>query len=305
MRKIMLMLVGLLLIPAAAFGQDDTNLDDIQAGALAQIEVDLSQIGEVPENSTPEYQRDLLRNKRITAHYAELYLSNPDQFQWAGLAAYVSNEVGNQMQIFQEAGFALLYPSTYQSIVDANIAVYADLYWQHDVYRQFGLDELERAYTDEMLGDTMIGGWRLIDMGDAESVEGGTRAFAEYEQGVILQQALYDPEFDFFDALPPTTVFASPIPGHDADFAGENIAIFEERWDWTLNDLLPGWLAYLDSNAEQAQVDLLMFVLNANADAYSERAAEIACEGDAACAAMALDACGDDLTVACLLSAAE
>ena len=295
------MLITLSLSLFASVAAANFDLEGLRDQTLEQITIDSSAITDIPEGSSPEFQRDLRRNRHITAYYAEIYLSNPEQFQWAGLAAYVSNEVGNQLKEFQEAGLANIFGNEYQAVVDANIAVYADIYWQHQAYREYGLDALEQAFEDGMISDSMLQAWRFIDQ---QAVDDGVVLLAEYEQGVVLQEVLYDPLYPFFAGFLRTTVFESPIPDHEAPFEGENIAEFDQRWEWTTNALLPGWSNFQEEQPERIRTDFLAFMLNAENDALTLAAAEYACEGDADCAATTLQVCADDLTVACLQSSA-
>lgn len=276
---------------------DVFDLDAVQDQAIMQITIDLDTITDIPEGSTSEFVRDLLRNKHITAYYAEMYLSNPEQFQWAGLAAYVSDEVGNQLGIFQEAGLAGIFTTEYQTIVDANIAVYADIYWQYQAYRQFGLASLEQAHEDELITDSILESWRSLD---EQNVDESVVLLAEFEQGVILQDALYDPLFEFFAGFLSTTPFESPIPDHDAPFEGDNIADFDQRWDWTVNMLLSGWSDFQDEQPDRIREDFLTLMLNTENDDVILMAVGLVCEDDGDCITMVMETCNDDMTVACL-----
>ena len=291
--------IVLFFLTSIVRADDVFDLQAVQDQAIMQITIDLDTITDVPEGSSAEFMRDLFRNKHITAYYAELYLSNPEQFQWAGLAAYVSNEVGNQLGIFQEAGLAGVFTTEYQTIVDANIAVYADIYWQYQAYRQFGLVSLEQAYADELITDSILESWRFLDQ---QNVDESVVLLAEFEQGVILQDALYDPLFEFFAGFLSTTSFESPIPDHDAPFEGDNIADFDQRWDWTVNMLLPGWSNFQDEQPDRIRDDFLTFMLNTENDDVILMAIELVCQDYADCITMILETCDDDTTVACLQS---
>jgi hypothetical protein len=111
------------------------------------------------------------RNRRISAAYATLWLADP-RFQWAGLAAFSSTQVGRSLAAaagsmqrvgndirasHTENSFEWLYKIMIPALVGAgtgylrgqlalgNLAVFLDVYPLHRFYAEHGLDELRDA----------------------------------------------------------------------------------------------------------------------------------------------------------------
>jgi len=64
-----------------------------------------------------------IKNQNITCAYAEIYLKNPAQYKWAGLAALVSGRIGIEEK---RARWKPDYPGLMISIMDGNKAVFND-----------------------------------------------------------------------------------------------------------------------------------------------------------------------------------
>jgi hypothetical protein len=112
-----------------------------------------------------------LRNQRISAAYASLWLRN-NRFQWAGLAAFASKQVGcgmkNAVQIMDRSeddiaanrdpdGFEWLFRTMLPAVVHVgagylrgrvslgNLAVFLDIYPLHRFYELHGLAQLKAS----------------------------------------------------------------------------------------------------------------------------------------------------------------
>jgi hypothetical protein len=115
-----------------------------------------------------------LRNQRISAAYASLWLRN-NRFQWAGLAAFASKQVGcgmlNAVQIMDRSeddiaadrepdGFEWLFRKMLPAVVHVgagymrgrvslgNLAVFLDIYPLHRFYELRGLAQLKAALNE-------------------------------------------------------------------------------------------------------------------------------------------------------------
>ncbi|HKU38004.1 MAG TPA: hypothetical protein VJR89_07655 [Polyangiales bacterium] len=147
-------------------------------------------------NRTSNVAQDML----ITKAYAEMYLSNPAVFKWAGMAAFASDTVGMGIQIGKATDMvidgqvrlnaaqtlpfdkAFRVPPTARInatdldnlLIEGNKAVYRDVYWQHLVYREKGVEEL-RGLLKNLAAqgrDILINGWTMIDAGAKASNSG-------------------------------------------------------------------------------------------------------------------------------------
>src|SRR5881296_2744912 len=96
------------------------------------------------------------RNQAITAAYAEMYLRDPQIYKWAGMAALTSATVGRGMYIMRGLKqtrlgsmiglFGREVAETFDNLGVGNLAVFADIYWQHMAYEQGGIAELEGIF---------------------------------------------------------------------------------------------------------------------------------------------------------------
>lgn len=232
-------------------------------------------IGLVPGQSLDTW--DLLkRNLRITEAYAEMYLRNPDVYKWAGMAALTSATVGRGMYLmlaakYSRMGFAVgLLPGEVDEIFErlgaGNGLVFSDIYWQHLAYERAGLLELESIFHAGQLDRRAYRGWRLIDRGrrtgDRDLVWEGNTVLLKFEQQYVLQPGVYDHNPALWKTI--AGWIPSPMPGQPETFevfsARGNIGIFEERWSWIEERMLPHWVELNERQAERVSRRLLRFV---------------------------------------------
>jgi hypothetical protein len=220
-------------------------------------------IGFNPES--PTHPKDIAElNRRITAAYAAMYLTNPVKFSWAGMAAVVSCDIGKRMRqaramreeagsLFVAAGSLITNAPTGTELGRAlgkgNLGVYADIYWQHLAYSQAGIAEMRNLKARGELPAQQLNAWELIDAGNESE---GNRQLLLYEQRVLLPRAVYDPHAAAFQKLSEIAHYApdfaglldSPIPG-GSSFSrcvpGGNLGAFDDRWRWIETSLLPAW----------------------------------------------------------------
>lgn len=225
-------------------------------------------IGFVPANATMP-RAIFVFNERITAAYAEMYLSDPSKFVWAGMAAFASNEVGLGLRrseaLIVEAGNPLIAlgalltnaptgTEMIRALGTGNLDVYADIFWQHLAYSSGGIDELRNLRDRGELTAELFEAWSQIDNGQ---VMEGNRALLQYEQSVTLQQGVYNQHAKAFANISWMSQFmpsllASPIPGDDVTFQaavpGGDLGQFDDRWEWIDSSMLPAWQTlYQDS----------------------------------------------------------
>ena len=224
-------------------------------------------------------------NHRITSAYAEMYLSNPDVFKWAGMAAFASKEVGDgmhQAEALRESGLPYIPfvpgmdisgTELLQALAQGNMGVYADLYWQHLAYQGGGIKELEKAYNAGELGRVPFEAWQKIDRGRRENNQSliweGNKALLEYEQKTVLQQGVYDQNRKLWREMSSAPVswfqeIESPIPGDGISFndykGGGDIGSFDDRWRWISESMLPAWQR-LDANRAESTRQVQQFVI--------------------------------------------
>lgn len=216
-------------------------------------------------------------NKRITAAYANMYLKDPDKFLWAGMAALASCEVGKGLQAAKDlaesagtlVGATALVAGMptgtelLKALGGGNLAVYADMFWQHLAYAEGGINEMKQLRDQGELAPEVYEAWKLIDQGN---VWEGNRELLKYEQKVTLQQHIYDQHRKAFRDLSwlaqylPSQI-GSPIPGNKANFAecvpGGDLGDFEDRWKWVDNWLLPAWRKLVEEDPQKAREILI------------------------------------------------
>lgn len=201
-----------------------------------------------------------LRNLRITQAYSDMYLSRPEAFKWAGLAASISKEIGIRLaqaassnsfsahivfEIAKKAGWLspnldpeLLGSTIGHFLGSGNYFVFKDLYWQHLVARQCGIDDL-LLYS---LPPLVLDGWKEINLGiieeDQAKVWAGNKKLLEYEQSVTLQTHVYNADRALWKQLTEidrntVTLFKSPsgISFSDVNPNGD-FGVFADRWKW-------------------------------------------------------------------------
>jgi hypothetical protein len=190
-----------------------------------------------------------VRNYGITCAYAQMYMNDPVNFKWAGLAALVSGKIGER----QNDGD--LKTGLKEDIFSGNRAVFDDLFWQHKAFNEKGITEIERLYCSKAINEEAYSAWRKITEGN---VWEGNLDLLYYEQKNILQPALYagnnrETFWWWIDSWIAKAVkgniLVSPVPGESSVFPGNNISNFEERWNWIKDDIMPAWEKF-ESNPE-------------------------------------------------------
>ncbi|HJZ46113.1 MAG TPA: hypothetical protein VKE41_03065 [Roseiflexaceae bacterium] len=211
----------------------------------------------------------LKRNENVTAAYAEMYLRNPGVYKWAGMAALTSAAVGRGMYMIhylKQSRLGLmvgLFGSEVANVTAmlgaGNLAVFEDIYWQHLAYERAGIAELEQIYQAGGLDRRVMRSWRQIDAGrrtnDQELIWEGNRGLLHYEQKQVLQPAVYDGKRELWKAL--SGWIMSPIPGHaetiEAFAPGANIGVFDDRWAWIEQRMLPRWKELADHQPSRVE----------------------------------------------------
>src|SRR5215207_5585896 len=211
----------------------------------------------------------LKRNEYVTAAYSEMYLRNPVVYKWAGMAALTSAAVGRGMYMIhylKQSRLNMMVGLFGREVANVavmlgagNLAVFEDIYWQHLAYERAGIAELERIAQAGGLDRRVMRAWRQIDhgrqSGDQALIWAGNRGLLHYEQQQVLQPAVYDGDRELWKALSGWIV--SPIPGHaetiDSFAPNANIGVFDERWAWIEQRMLPRWQTLADQQPARVE----------------------------------------------------
>jgi hypothetical protein len=245
---------------------------------------------QVPGRLTDVDAKEL--NRRITASYAEMYLSRLSVFKWAGMAAFASAEVGRGMQRAWQLGFGdwglsaggtslvwigglvktgksvgpMLGKKLFWALSGGNRFVWWDIFWQHLAYREEGIAALMAAHKAGELSQAVLDAWRHIDTGhqsgDSALIWRGNRELLKYEQEVVLQIQVYDRSRDIWPLI--SDDVPSPIPEHGVKFTdyvpGGDIGSFKDRWKWIEESMLPAWMS-LELNKPEKVRSLLLALM--------------------------------------------
>ncbi|MEO0581107.1 MAG: vWA domain-containing protein [Bacteroidota bacterium] len=195
-------------------------------------------------------------NEGITCAYVDIYNRNPEKFKWAGLAALVSGEVGEQVDnplLALDPGFSSAFIA---NAITGNAAVFEDLAWQHLAFQNGGIEEIAKIYCSEQSNPNpaisldVYRAWLKIASGDADLVWEGNRDLLYHEQLNVLQALLYDPHPIMWSWIEGFGLLESPVPGHTNEFdtGRREIDRFIDRWNWIESDILPAWRAF-ESNS--------------------------------------------------------
>ena len=104
--------------------------------------------------------------------------------------------------------------------------------------------------------------WQQIEAGrrkgDQALIWQGNRGLLHYEQQQILQPAVYDGDRELWKAL--SGWILSPIPGHaetiESFAPGANIGVFDDRWAWIEQRMLPRWQTLADHQPARVERQL-------------------------------------------------
>jgi hypothetical protein len=217
------------------------------------------------------------RNENINAAYAEMYLRNPAVYKWAGMAALTSACVGRGMYIMHYLKqtrlgsvvglFRAEVARIFQMLGVGNAAVFADIYWQHLAYDQGGIAELSRIYHAGNLDRRTFRAWQKIDEGRRANNQAliweGNAGLLYFEQKEVLQPSVYDGHELLWKTV--SGWITSPILGHHESFEAfspeGNVGVFEDRWRWIEQSMLPRWQELSDRQPERVERTLLGLII--------------------------------------------
>lgn len=193
-------------------------------------------------------------NNKITCAYASIYKTNPEKFKWAGLAAIVSGIIGEELanqSYWEELLGSTFFAGIKESTIEGNAAVFDDLFWQHLAFQNGGISEIGKIYCAGGISIEVYRAWLKIAQDDPINVYEGNKDLLYHEQKNILQQILYTPHPTAWSNIqyPPLglaeTRVVSPVPGKDDKMPeGTKIDVFNDRWAWLENTILPDWRIY-------------------------------------------------------------
>jgi hypothetical protein len=211
--------------------------------------------------------------QKVYSYYASLYLAD-NRLKWAAMAKLAGGEVfrgyrdelvpseqmGEGLSGLNETdslalsdllgGAVQMYSKSLDILLlEMQKAIFVDLAWQHEAYREGGIKALAAATARGELSEAQLKAWQDIDSGQLSRVNAGNLELLRREQLTVLQgqgfygriQAIPD------DDVIPETMSAearSPIPG-GKPFAsvvpGGDITKFDDRWKWLADDMIPAF----------------------------------------------------------------
>lgn len=243
----------------------------------------LAAAGIKPEDWKPRagFRRNKQTFDKVYAYYSSLYLAD-SRLKWAAMAKLAGGEVyrGFRDQIVpaEEFGEDLakwskrddgelsvgeLAGDAYQAyagsldiiLMQMQQAIFMDLAWQHQAYREGGIKALAAASARGELDQDVFAAWQDIDSGDSGRVSRGNMALLRREQFHVLQGGGYYKQIQDIpdnDLIPQTMSedAKSPIPPGRASPGGKpfaevvpggDITTFEDRWKWLEKDMIPAY----------------------------------------------------------------
>lgn len=217
------------------------------------------------------------RNELVTAAYAEMYLRNPTVYRWAGMAALTSAAVGRGMYLMAMLQRSRLAPligllnSDVMEVIrllgEGNLAVFNDIYWQHMAYEWGGMAEIERVFRAGQLDRMALLGWQQIEQGrhtgNADLIWQGNTTLLYFEQREVLQAKVYDGNPHLWRLL--SGWITSPMLGQYQTFEAfdphGSLGIFEQRWRWIEQSMLPWWHYLAEQQAPAVEAALQAHLL--------------------------------------------
>jgi hypothetical protein len=211
------------------------------------------------------------RNRQITTLYANMYNSNQQAFQWAGMAAFASNAAGAGMataanaSAFTSGGASLVFGVDTTILLDylgqGNITIFMDMYPQVLAYKAGGLDNIQTMLDDGIITNDQFLGWQSIASGITNNnwsdIEKGNALLIFVEQTQTIQ-AVFNKDLGLWKTLtdlwwfPPVGPIESPIPGDTSTFQGFAPGkSFSEGWwkyQWTISRMVPAWRTWRKTN---------------------------------------------------------
>ena len=197
-------------------------------------------------------------NQSITCSYAKLYLENPTKFKWAGLSAIVSGVIGENLFKNIKIGDTYISLGLQENVLQGNRDVFLDLYWQHLAFSsKDGINQLRQFYCLGTISEDVYNAWENINSGDPDRIWQGNLDLLYHEQKDILQ-AMYnkDPNQWWIISQPCRTnqtkgacILNSPVPNDTQVFPHDDISVFEQRWQWIKEQIIPKWREF-ETNGE-------------------------------------------------------
>jgi hypothetical protein len=192
-------------------------------------------------------------NLKINAEYAKFWFAT--EIPWLAMASTASNLVGWGEEI---ADFPPRNQAVFDGLRTGNLAIYEDLAWQFEAYKQGGFEAIQEFYRDGLLDDNMFNAWSLISKGDGDLKSPwlweGTMKIADHEQNTILQNQMYNKQRDVWqDFTNKWYDLSSFIPlAHDFEEFVKNhglgipdIGNQQQRWKWISEDQIPAFKDFL------------------------------------------------------------
>jgi hypothetical protein len=216
--------------------------------------------------------------EKVYRYYANLYLAD-HRLKWAAMAKLAGGEVyrgfRDEIVVNEEFGEAVskaskrrdnalsvgeLIGGAYQAyagsmdiiLLQMQKAIFMDLAWQHEAYRQGGIQALAAAKARGEIDDNLFRAWQDIDSGDPGRVNAGNMTLLKREQFDVLQGGGAGGFYKQIQDIPDNDVIPetmseearSPIPGgkpFDKVVPGGDITKFEHRWKWLEKDMIPAF----------------------------------------------------------------
>jgi len=189
--------------------------------------------------------------KAVYAFYQKVYLEQPTEYYWCGLAKLAGAPVYAALSDAQHAA-PLLY-NFQDTLVGMNIAILNDLAWQFEAYRKGGLQALEVIYAVDTIHTNLdlaaITAWRNIDQGIQQNNQAlileGNESLLQREQQQVL--AFGYSQLNSMDAglianymsilaqcpiWDPSTSEPYAGRGFYAIVPGGNLTTYNDRWTW-------------------------------------------------------------------------
>jgi hypothetical protein len=215
--------------------------------------------------------------KAVYAFYQMVYLEQPTEYYWCGLAKLAGAPVYAGLSDAQNVGGLSGFQ---QTIMQMNIDILNDLAWQFEAYRKGGLNALEEIYAAEpnALDLNAITAWRNIDQGIQQNNQSlilqGNQALLSREQQQILPDDYT--KLSTFDTVLMSIFAKCPVwDSNDVpyylrdfdtvmftilDYSSANVANTANRWTWITTPTYGIWDTWVnlssDDKISQVSVDL-------------------------------------------------
>jgi hypothetical protein len=213
---------------------------------------------------------------KVYRYYESLYRAD-NRLRWAAMAKLAGGEVyrGYRDQILPNMRFGKFLKSGsrdkytvldlagdayyhYAATLDIRLlemqkAIFMDLAWQHQAYRDGGIKAIAAARARGELDDGLLKAWQDIDSGDPTRVNAGNKELLRREQFEVLQGGAGGKGFyALIQDIPDNDLIPeamseearSPIPGGKpfaAVVKGGDITKFADRWAWLERDMIPAF----------------------------------------------------------------